>query len=184
MTTLFSHFLAQALGCASLGNLHNRIRERLLFQPDHGLSAAEVDGFILYGSEDEAEMAFWASLLGLEQTLLVDAARLARRTLALQNRRLPSIEVEGVGTLANLAPERHVRVRIRIRPEAHAQPERLARLGAGWLERSTGYTLADLNQPNAFDRILAAANEHWQGVEQASGVPAEAIEIALTPEAI
>lgn len=184
MTTLFSHFLAQALGCASLGNLHNRIRKLLLFRPEHGFSAAQVDGFMLFGSDVDAELSFWADLLSLDEQLLRDAASLARRTSAIQKQRLPALEVEGVGTLANLAPQRHVRVRISIRPAEQAQPEQLARLGTAWLQRDTGYTVADLNAAGAFDRILAVANSHWQRVEQITGTGAEAIAIVLTPESV
>ena len=183
MTTLFSHFLAQVLGCANLGNLHNRVRTRLMFQPDHGLSAAEVDDFLLNGSQDEDALAFWAQLLAIDLDLLRDAAQLARRSADVQSQRLPSLEVTAVGTSELLTPHRHVRVSIRIEPGELPQPERLARLGERWLQRDTGYTVADLNQAGSFDQILAVANQHWQSVEQLTGAPAEAIDIELLPEA-
>ncbi|WP_108124269.1 hypothetical protein [Saccharospirillum mangrovi] len=183
MTTLFSHFLAQVLGCANLGNLHNRVRTRLMFQPDHGLSAAQVDDFLLNGSGDEHQLAFWSELLSIDLDLLRDAAHLAQRSAELQQQRLPRLEVNSVGTLENLAPARHVRVSVRIAPGEHPQPERLANLGERWLQRDTGYTVADLNEAGAFDRILAVANQHWQSVEQLTGAPADAIEIDLMPQA-
>lgn len=183
MTTLFSHFLAQVLGCANLGNLHNRVHTRLMFQPDHGLSAAQVDDFLLNGTEDERQLVFWSELLAIDLDLLRDAAQLAQRSAAAQQPRLPRLEVSSVGTLQTLAPQQHVRVRIRIQPGEHPQPERLAKLGERWLQRDTGYTVADLNQAGAFDQILAVANQHWQSVEQLTGAPADAIDIELVPEA-
>ncbi|MDB2448693.1 hypothetical protein N9W78_00170 [bacterium] len=184
MATLFSHFLAQVLGCANLGNLHNRLHTRLLFQPDHGLSAADVDDFMLNGSDDDERLAFWAQLLDVDLALLSDAADLARRASLKQQQRLPALEVSGVGTLANLQPDRPVRVRIRLQPDEHPNPEQLARWGDHWLDRYTGYTLADLNQAGAFEQILAVANQHWQSVEQITGVPARSIEISLDPETV
>jgi len=183
MTTLFAHFLAQVLGCANLGNVHNRVRNRLLFQPDHGLSAAQVDDFLLNGSTDEQQLAFWAELLSIDLELLRDAAHLAHRSAELQSQRLPRLEVTAVGTPELLAPQRQVRVSIRIEPGELSQPERLARLGERWLQRDTGYTVSDLNQAGAFERILAVANQHWQDVEQLTGAPADAIDIELVPQA-
>lgn len=181
MTTLFSHFLAQALGCASLDNVHNVVRTRLLFTPDHDLTRDAVDDFIRNGTEDAARLAFWAGVLALDPELLRDAAAVARRAGTAQSRKLPDLQLTWLGTSANLDPARPVRVRIELDLEAHPLRERLERLGPGLLQRTTGYTVADLNRPDAFDRILALANSHWQQLEQLTGLPSEAIRIGLEP---
>ncbi|MHA7879721.1 MAG: hypothetical protein ACX931_08010 [Saccharospirillum sp.] len=181
MTTLFSHFLAQALGCSSIEAVHNRVRSQLMFTPEHGFRQAEIDAFILEGSDDNDQLARWATALHLDPVLLADAARLVRRTDALQKKRLPELRVQWVGTQSNLAPERPISVRVRIALDDHPHARRLANSGEQWFERQTGYTYADLNRPGAFERILSLANDHWQQLEQWTGVAANAIEVELTP---
>lgn len=181
MTTLFSHFLAQALGCSSIEAVHNRVRSQLVFAPNHGFSQVEVDAFILEGTEDASALAKWALVLRLDSSLLADAASLARRSTQQQRQRLPELRVQWVGTQANLEPSRQVAVRIRVELADHPQTEWLRRSGQQWFERQTGYTLADLNRPGAFERILSLANDHWQQLEQWSGVSAESIEVELGP---
>lgn len=181
MTTLFSHFLAQALGCSSIEAVHNRVRSQLLFNPDHGFSQADIDAFILEGSEDAEALGRWAHLLNLDPTLLADATSLARRSAQQQRQRLPELRVQWVGSQANLEPCRQIAVRIRIELADHPQAERLKRSGEQWFERQTGYTFADLNRPGAFERILSLANDHWQQLEQWSGVAAESIAVELSP---
>ncbi|MCH8531818.1 MAG: hypothetical protein LAT65_13280 [Saccharospirillum sp.] len=181
MTTLFSHFLAQVLGCSSIEAVHNRVRSHLVFVPDHGFSQAEIDAFILEGTEDTSALARWSQLLRLDPDLLADAASLARRSVGQQHRRLPELRVQWVGTQANMEPSRQVAVRIRVELADHPQAERLRHSGQQWFERQTGYTFADLNRPGAFERILSLANDHWQQLEQWSGVSAESIDIELSP---
>lgn len=182
MTTLFSHFLAQALGCASTENVHNLVRTRLMFTPDHGLASQAVDEFILHGTTDEAELMFWSKTLPLDIDLLRDAASLAGRTRVQQGKRLPELQLSWVGATANLDPRRRIQVRVNVDLTNHPVPGRFDRLGPGYFERSTGYTLADLNKEGAFDQVLAFANSHWQEVEQVTGLPAERIALHLEPE--
>ena len=179
MTTLFSHFLAQVLGCASTENVHNLVRTRLVFTPDHGLSNDAIDDFILNGTEDEAMLMFWSNTLSVDADLLRDAASVARRSRAAQSKRLPELQLNWTGRTANLESDRLIQVTVRLDLEDHPLRERFERAGPGVLERSTGYTLADLNRPGAMDQVLSVANAHWHEVEQLTGLPAERIGIEL-----
>lgn len=184
MTTLFSHFLAQVLGCASTENVHNLVRTRLMFTPDHGLSNADIDDFILNGTDDEARILFWSETLSVDADLLRDAASVARRSRAAQSKRLPELQLNWTGQTANLDPDRFIQVKVRLDLEDHPLRERFDRAGPGLLERNTGYTLADLNRPGAMDQVLSVANAHWRHVEQLTGLPAERIEIELEAVAL
>jgi len=179
MTTLFSHFLAQVLGCASTENVHNLVRTRLMFTPDHGLSVADIDDFILHGTDDEARLMFWSGALSVDPDLLRDAASVAQRSRAAQSKRLPDLQLSWTGQTANLDPERFIQVTVRLDLEDHPLRERFERAGRGLLERNTGYTLADLNRAGAMDQVLSVANAHWREVEQVTGLSAERIGIEL-----
>lgn len=182
MTTLFSHFLAQVLGCASTENVHNRVRTQLMFTPDHGLSNADIDDFILNGTGDEDRLRFWADALSVDIDLLRDAASVARRSQAQQKQRLPEVQLSWTGQTANLNPDRLIGVTIRLTLEDHPVRERIDRAGPGPLEHHTGYTLADLNRPGAMDQVLTVANAHWQQVEQWSGLSTESVDIQLVAQ--
>ena len=179
MTTLFSHFLAQVLGCASTENVHNLVRTRLMFTPDHGLSNSAIDDFILNGTQDMDQLKFWAETLSIELDLLKDAASVAARSAVQQSKRLPDLQLSWTGQTANLKPNRRIQVRVRVGLEEHPLRERFERSGTGLLERATGYTLGDLNRAGAMDQVLMAANAHWHDVEQITGLSAESIHIEL-----
>ncbi|WP_028670765.1 hypothetical protein [Saccharospirillum impatiens] len=171
MTTLFSHFLAQVLGCASLDNVHNVVRHRLMFSPDHGFSRAEVDDFILNGSSDVTAVARWADLLKLDVTLLTDAARVAARAKPVQQRALPHLEVNWIGRAAITHPEQRIEVQARVAAEGIEDRP--------YLTRKTGYTLADLNREGGFEQVLSFASSHWHDVEQLSGQSASVVSLSF-----
>ncbi|MEP4547331.1 MAG: hypothetical protein ABJ000_14235 [Saccharospirillum sp.] len=172
MTTLFSHFLAQVLGCASLDNVHNVVRSRLMFSPDHGFSREDVDDFILNGSVDSNVIARWAALLKLDVTLLADAARVAAGARALQQKALPRLEVNWIGRSAVAQPDQRVEVRATVQSDG-LDSER------PYLTRKTGYTLADLNREGGFQQVLSFASSHWHDVEQVSGQSASALSLSF-----
>jgi hypothetical protein len=169
MTTLFSHFLAQVLGCASLDNVHNVVRNRLMFSPDQGFSRAEVDDFILNGSSDATTIALWADLLKLDATLLTDAARVATRAKSLQQKTLPRLEVNWIGRAAITQPEQRIEVQARVAADGIEDRP--------YLTRKTGYTLADLNREGGFEQVLSFASSHWHDVEQLSGQSASTVSL-------
>lgn len=172
MTTLFSHFLAQVLGCASLDNVHNVVRNRLMFSPDHGFSREDVDDFILNGSADTGVIVHWAELLKLDATLLADAARVAAGARAIQQKALPRLEVNWIGRAAVAQPEQRVEVRATVQPEGLDQER-------PYLTRKTGYTLGDLNREGGFQQVLSFASSHWHDVEQVTGQSASALSLSF-----
>lgn len=171
MTTLFSHFLAQVLGCASLDNVHNVVRNRLMFSPDHGFSREDVDDFILNGSTNTDVVTRWAELLKLDAALMADAARVAAQARTLQQKALPRLAVDWIGRAAITQPDQRIEVRAKI--EADGMEDR------PYLTRKTGYTLADLNKEGGFEQVLSFASSHWHDVEQVSGQSAAAVSLSF-----
>jgi hypothetical protein len=172
MTTLFSHFLAQVLGCASLDNIHNVVRTRLMFKPDHGFSREDVDDFILQGSQDATAISRWADLLMLDETLLADAARVAAKAKAQQQKSLPRLEVNWIGRAAVAGPEQRIEVQARVQSDG-------LEVDRPYLTRKTGYTLADLNREGGFEQVLSFACSHWHDVEQLSGQSASSVSLSF-----
>lgn len=171
MTTLFSHFLAQVLGCASLDNIHNVVRTRLMFITNHGFSREEVDEFILHGSQEATMIKRWAEVLALDETLLADAARVAKNACAQQQKALPRLEVNWIGRAAITQPDQRIEVRASVAAEGIEDRP--------YLTRKTGYTLADLNREGGFEQVLSFASSHWHDVEQLSGQSASVVSLGF-----